>query len=123
MNFIEAIKTIKRNENLRVKRKENIISYYECFDKLYTEDRSNVAKHHIDLELFVPSVDDILAEDWYVVRDEKLHTFEEAIVAFKKGKTIKRASCYNKHNPSDRQFIVTTDSISANDWVIMGKED
>jgi hypothetical protein len=118
MNFIEAIKAIKRNENLSVKRKETIVSYYECFDKLYVD-----AKYQSELELFVPSVDDILAEDWYVVKNEKLHTFEEAIVAFKEGKTIKRASCYNKHNPTDKQFIVTTDSILADDWIIMGKED
>jgi hypothetical protein len=116
MNFIEAIKATKRNKNLSVKRKETIVSYYECFDTLYIDPKC-------DLLIFVPTVDDILAEDWYVVKNEKLHTFEEAIVAFKEGKVIKRASCYNEHNPSDRQFIVTTDSILANDWVIMGKED
>ena len=119
MKFIEAINLIKHNENLRVKRKENAnICYSSWYRKLYVEDRKNI----FDLELFVPTVDDILAEDWYVVKNEKLHSFEEAIVAFKEGKIIKRASCYNKHNPSDRQFIVTTDSMSANDWVIMGKE-
>lgn len=114
MNFIEAVKLLRLDKNIKLMRRGG--------DFVITIESNGVFR--IDYwSNYIPSIDDILAEDWYVVKNEKLLTFEEAIVAFKEGKVIKRASCYNEHNPSDRQFIVTTDSILANDWVIMGKED
>lgn len=113
MNFIEAVNLLKLDKNINLMRR--------CEYFVITM-RNGVLRINY-WSNYNPPIKDILAEDWFVVKDEKLLTFEEAIVAFKEGKIIKRASCYNQHNPSDRQFIVTTDSISANDWIIMGKED
>lgn len=122
MNFIEAIKTIKRNENLRVKREGNAnICYSSWYRKLYVEDRKNI----FDLELFTPTVDDILAEDWYVVRDEKLHSFEEVLKALKKGKKIKRKNNDDVIDDyfSDKDYLFDMCDVMANDWIIIDKED
>jgi len=117
MNFIEAIKAIKRNENLRIKRGENTnVCYSSWYRQLYVEDRENL----FDLELFVPTVDDILAEDWYVVKNEKLHTFEEALKAYKSGKNIRRKDHGMMHHEAYCDF--DRDDVMANDWIILDKE-
>ena len=117
MNFIEAIKTIKRNENLGIKREEGTNVFSSGWSgKLYVDDR----------KFYKPiTVDDILAEDWYVVKNEKLHSFEEALKALKNGATIYRKSCVGqKHRKRDRQFLFYSyDDFEANDWIIIDKEE
>ena len=119
MNFIEAIKAIKRNENLRIKRGENTnVCYSSWYRQLYVEDRENL----FDLELFVPTVDDILAEDWYVVKNEKLHTFEEALKAYKSGKNIKRKGDETIYRYRDYREFDSYD-VLANDWIIIDNKE
>lgn len=75
--------------------------------------------------------DQILSNNWEIlfVKEEKpkLHTFEEAIAAFKDGKTIKRelwsiktisvecCSCCD-----DGFYAFSMEDMKANDWIIIG---
>ena len=75
-------------------------------------------------DAFIPSIDEILAEDWYVVKDEKLHTFEEAIAAYKRGDTIYRESSnYIEYAISHTvKYPFRSEDVLANDWIIVGDE-
>ena len=66
---------------------------------------------------FEPTVEDILSEDWHVVKNEKLHTFEEALKAYKSGKNISRKGYSMLHNEEYCSF--ERDDVMANDWIIM----
>lgn len=118
MNFIEAVKLLKLDKNIKIMRRNKD---YEITltDKGYLDAGSKYS-------YFVPVIDDILAEDWYVVKDEKLHTFEEAIVAFKNGKTIKRKATqthYNTNRWPPEMALISTQDLIANDWIIIDKEE
>jgi hypothetical protein len=108
MNFIEAVKLLKLDKNIKLMRR--------------TKD-FEITYGLIGLNL---TITDILAEDWYVVKDEKLCSFEEAIVAFKNGKTIKRKSIQTHYN-TDRwppeMALISTQDLIANDWIIIDKEE
>ena len=67
------------------------------------------------------TITDILAEDWYVVKDEKLHTFEEALKAYKSGKRISRV--YGKLIRDEDYCSFERDDVMANDWIIIDKEE
>jgi len=114
MNFIEVVKLQQLDKNTRIKRRD-----YTC---TYRADLLNTVIINDKFEVFTPTIDDILAEDWYVVKDEKLHTFEEAIVAFKNGKTIKRKATQTHYN-TDRwppeMALISTQDLIANDWLII----
>ena len=71
MNFIEAVKLLKLDKNIKLMRRTN------DFEITYGLIGINL------------TITDILAEDWYVVKDEKLHTFEEALKALKNGAKIR----------------------------------
>lgn len=68
MNFIEAVKLLQIDENIKLRRRGGTYAI-------------NIV-HRLD-STYVVSIEDILAEDWYVVRDDRLHTFEEALKALK----------------------------------------
>lgn len=121
MNFIEAVKLLKLDKDIKIKRRN--------FDFQITSDTLGICTLDFAIEDVIsnPIVETILAEDWYVVKDEKLHTFEEAIEALKKGKTIsslsvnERATFVLKYNISG-VCLFGKDHILANDWIIIDKE-
>lgn len=121
MNFIEAIELLKLSKldgDITIKRRTKD---YEITLTIWGVSQTN--KHFEDWLNYKPSMADSLAEDWYVVKDEKLHTFEEAVKAFKEGKTIhrnaKNAVYYNTKHDSPDTFNYETDDIIINDdWII-----
>jgi hypothetical protein len=106
MNFIEAVKLIQLDKNIKLMRR--------------TKD-FEITYGLIGLNL---TITDILAEDWYVVKDEKLHSFEEALIYFKEGKYIRR-KIHNDylrfHKDGYCEFGAI--DIMANDWIIINKEE
>jgi len=77
MNFIEAVKLLQLDKNISMKRNNG-----------YFEITSSVGHLSLSGELYSPMTKDILAEDWYIVKDEKLHSFEEALKSYHKGNII-----------------------------------
>ena len=71
-------------------------------------------------ESFTATINDILAEDWYVVKSEILYPFEEAIASLRKGKSIKRKTWINRFSvdADDNNYYFTIDDLNANDWII-----
>lgn len=101
MNFIEAVKLLKLDKNIKLMRRTN------DFEITYGLIGINL------------TITDILAEDWYVVKDEKLHTFEEALKAYKSGKKIRR-----KNNIMIYQnYYLDLEDVMANDWIIKDQEE
>lgn len=134
MNFLEAVALLNKDEHISMKRSNG-----------YFEVKSSVGYLSVSGELYSPMSKDILAEDWYIVKEQpKLHTFDEAFKALKEGKIIKRKSSaaefYYNYTPNiigsnlphqaekydgnkwvDISF--TNDDILANDWVIVEGEE
>jgi hypothetical protein len=117
MNFIEAVKLLELDENIKLMRRSKDVTIFSRYGTLMGK------QGHTGFKLFIK---DILAEDWYVVKYEKLHSFEEAIVAFKNGKTIKRKATQTHYN-TDRwppeMALLSTQDLIANDWIIIDKEE
>ena len=69
------------------------------------------------------TLDDYMSLDWEVYREKhKLHTFEEALAAYKCGDTIYRNSEHpdNKHNINDKiPCFFRRQDLLANDWLIL----
>ena len=116
MNFIEAIKLIKEQRFIKVMRADNQVFYSDWSGNLYIEHKKET-EH--GFKNFEPTVEDILSEDWHVVKNKKLHTFEEALKAYKSGKNISRKGYGILHNEEYCDF--DRDDIMANDWIIMGE--
>lgn len=125
MNIIEAVKLLQSNNDKPIKLMRRNKDYEIILDKvgIFLTATCVIDGRIYKDEPFTATINDILAEDWYVVKCEKLHTFEEVLKAYKSGKTIKRSSCYNTHNISEKQLIVTVNSLLANDWIIIDKEE
>ena len=117
MNFIEAIKLIKEQGFIKVMRDDTQVFYSDWSGNLYIE-HENETEH--GFKNFEPTVEDILSEDWHVVKNKKLHTFEEALKAYKSGKNIRRKGYGILHNEEYCDF--DRDDIMANDWIIMGEK-
>ncbi|MEA0971202.1 hypothetical protein Megvenef_01175 [Candidatus Megaera venefica] len=117
MNFIEAIKLIKEQGFIKVMRGDTQVFYSDWSGNLYIE-HENETEH--GFKNFEPTVEDILSEDWHVVKNKKLHTFEEALKAYKSGKNIRRKGYGILHNEEYCDF--DRDDIMANDWIIMGEK-
>jgi hypothetical protein len=115
MNFIEAVKLLELDENIKLMRRSKDLTIFTGYGIL-----QGISKQgHTGFKLFLK---DILAEDWYVVKNEKLHTFEEAIVAFKNGNTIKRKATqihYNTDRWPPEMALLSTQDLIANDWLII----
>jgi hypothetical protein len=114
MNFIEAVKLLKLDNTIKLRRRN------KDFEITLTDmgylDKGAVYSY------FAPVIDDILAEDWYAVKDEKLHSFNEALIYFKEGKYIRRKI----HNDylrfhKDRYCEFGAIDVMANDWIIIEK--
>ena len=103
MNFIEAVKLLQLDKNVKLMRR----------DKHF-----KITYGLIGINL---TITDILAEDWYVVKNEKLHTFEEAIASLIKGKSIRRKAWINRFSvdADDDNYYFTIDDLNANDWIIL----
>ena len=117
MNFIEAITLIKEQGFIKVMRGDTQVFYSDWSGNLYIE-HENETEH--GFKNFEPTVEDILSEDWHVVKNKKLHTFEEALKAYKSGKNIRRKGYGILHNEEYCDF--DRDDIMANDWIIMGEK-
>ena len=118
MNFIEAVKLLKLDKDIKIKRRN--------FDFQITSDTLGICTLDFAIEDVIsnPIVETILAEDWYVVKDEKLHTFEEALKALKEGATVHRYNEKFVHSLDSKHsfaFLVKAD-ILADDWIIIDKE-
>lgn len=122
MNIIEAVKLVQLDKNIKLKRRGN--EFYEITLK---PDGELYITSHLGLVRFRLTIEEILAEDWYVVKNEKLHTFEEALKAYKSGKKIKRKNnnygiMYYDEYFSHNDCLFDIDDIMANDWIIIDKE-
>lgn len=116
MNFIEAIKKLNLDRTNKLMRKAE---WFKVGGANYNELISN----NYMLQAwgaYKPTIDDVLAQDWYLVKDEKLHTFEEALAAYKSGYDIRRKDTETLYHDSDCSF--TKDDVIANDWIIISKE-
>lgn len=136
MNFIEVCKLLKLNKNLIMKRtnkSERIISnnyslilesnydeYSPSFEEILADD------WYLITDKLNPLIEEILVDEMYEIKDIKLHTFEEAIAALKKGKAIKRECWITKEidldlSDEDYSITFTIDDFEANDWIIVGE--
>ena len=115
MNFIEAVKLLKLDKNIKLMRRGEYSSITVDIDGVFRINHWSNYK---------PSIDDILAEDWYVVKDEKLHTFEQALTYFKEGKYIRR-KIHNDYLRFHKDGYCEFGAIDvmANDWIILDEED
>lgn len=114
MNFIEAVKLLQLDKTIKLMRRGGYSSITIDIDGVFRINHWSNYK---------PSIDDILAEDWYVVKDEKLHTFEEALMALKSGATIKRKDYVIMHKITHYNFSFDKSDLLANDWLIIDKEE
>ncbi len=123
MNFIAAVKLLQLDKNVKLMRRDKdfkICADFHGITKILTKE---------GYRYFTLSNDDILAEDWYVVKDEKLHTFEEALKAYKLGKRIIRKienwddnkACWDISSKDD--YALQKEDVMANDWIIIDKEE
>ncbi len=118
MNFVEAVRKVTglgMRDNKLMRRSEK-------FKVSINEGRFMSNKHEKDWCIYKPSIADMLAEDWHVVKDEKQHTFEEAIVALKNGHTIKQYISIQLIRPGD-WCLIDSEDLMANDWIILDKEE
>lgn len=123
MNYVEAVAKLTGlgiHDNKLMRRSEK---FKVCVSS-WGEFRSD--KHHEDYSIYRPSINDMLADNWYVVKNEELHTFEEALKAYKRGDTIVR----NTDRPEQERNITDVFSclfsrsdLLANDWLIIDKEE
>lgn len=111
MNIIESAKLVQLDKNIKLKRRSN-----DCEITLESEGTLYSISHYGIVRFRLP-IEEILAEDWYVVKNEKLHTFEEALEAYKSGKNICRKGYGIQHNKEYCNF--GKDDVLANDWVIL----
>jgi len=120
MNFIEALELAKQGKKIRIKTWENT-SFYIRLEK-------NVLHGINDYEFRSFKIDEYMSLDWELYKEKpKLHTFEEALVAYKNGCTIHRDNVYpdNTYNISDKNHpcFFRKQDILAKDWVILDQEE
>ncbi len=114
MNFIDMIKILRKNCDAKGVLGNQILMVSELSGTVYDP-------------LHFPSLtaNQILSNDWEIIysKKEKLHTFEEAIAALKRGKTIKRINWTEKVIErdiyDDYSIAFTIDDFEANDWIIV----
>ena len=120
MNFIEAINLINTNTVKSIERdcwinNNGIVKSKHIFKKYFSDVNLSICTNNINIGTYLPPIEDILASDWIIT--ERLASFEEAIVALKSGKTIKRASVPQwTYNVSVCNF--NEKEVMANDWII-----
>lgn len=128
MNFIEVVEYLRESPTNFVTHEEwltkenKVISYIGCFDKINIDQIYDIGDipierfSHIELML---SNRWIKLQDWHKSKKEhtKLHTFEEALNAYKSGKSIRRKGYGMIHN--DDSCDLDRDDLMANDWEIL----
>ena len=117
MNFIEAVKLLRLDRTNKLMRKAE---WYHVGGKNYD---ALITNNYMTQSWgdYKPTIEDVLAEDWYVVKDEKLHTFEEALKAYKSGQDIRRKNCETNYHDSDCDF--RKDDVMTDDWIIINEND
>lgn len=138
MNFIEMSGLLRKYPDIEIMRKSKGFTVSAFGSYLWSNKEADSDSKY--WKYYTPSMDDILAEDWYVVKNEKLHTFEEAVVALKNGKTIQRESSISQYHIDkesgsvigvhdvgvykNERFLADAfneDEALADDWVIIDK--
>ena len=113
MNFIEATKLLELDTNIKLKRrsKEVTVTLHPLGEHLMKDDSYSI---------YLTTVDDILANDWYAIKREILYPFEEAIASLRKGKSIRRKTWINRFSvdADDNNYYFSIDDLNANDWII-----
>ena len=126
MNFIEAVKLLKLDKNIKIMRRNK--DYEIILDKvgIFLEATSFINAKGYKEEPFIATINDILAEDWYVVKDEKLHSFANVIDALRNGGTITRKFWKNEfyvNGFENGDYRFTLNDVFQNDWIIIDEED
>ena len=122
MNFIEAMELLINNKNIRRKSWDDkdlhVFFSKECQCLMTSWMYKGKVKTYC-----APFEDlfSLSASDWEEYFE--LHTFEEAIVALKNGKTIKRklwtTKVIERDFCDDYSIEFAIDDVEANDWIIM----
>ena len=117
MNIIEAAKLMKQGYKVRLGR---------WCENQYLYNHLDIIRDERDEEHEL-SLCEVLDQDWEeYIEESRLHTFEEAIVALKNGKTIKRnlwtTKVIERDFCDDYSVEFTIDDFEANDWIIVEKE-
>lgn len=119
MNIIEAIELAGKERKIRI-----AAWPIDEYVKFTCGDYGRAADENNDDFLFREC--HLISDNWEVFEIKpKLHTFEEAIAAFKRGKTIRREAIrrfeYSAVNSSNPYFDIH--DVLANDWVILEGEE
>lgn len=124
MNFMEAVKELKTGKKVRkiswtnteAHIKKVAGNHYRFFATIYNAENNQGIPSH---DSYSFREYEILATDWEIYEYEKLHTFEEALKAYKEGKKIRR-----KNNVMIYQnCYLDLEDVMANDWLIIDKEE
>ena len=128
MNFIEVLEYLRQSptncvthEEWLTKENKAYASFIGCFDKINIDqlrDIGDIPRRFSNINLML-SNRWLKLEDWYKFKKEhtKLHTFEEALKAYKSGKSIRRKG-YDMVHDFDGADIDRED-VFANDWEIL----
>ena len=119
MNFIEAVKLLSCDRKVKIMRKSECYRVSIIVNSITVNYEFITDNRYGERVAYVPTVDDVLAQDWYVVKNEKLHTFEEALKAYKSGQDIRRKGDDTFYHDSDQDF--TKNDVMATDWIILDK--
>ncbi|CAB4197711.1 hypothetical protein UFOVP1311_30 [uncultured Caudovirales phage] len=121
MNIIEAVKLLQSNNDKPIKlmrrNKNNDEIILDKVGIFLTTTCVIDGKIYKD-EPFTATI--ILAEDWYVLKDEKLYLFAEAIDSLRKGKSIRRKAWINRFSvdANENHYNFSKEDLNANDWII-----
>ena len=110
MNIIEAIKYLVNDKNIRMDHWKEGQYLTSNGDLIVNE---NGEEHRF-------WIIDYLEESWEVIEPE-LHTFEEALKAYKSGRNITRKHGGIINNQEYCNFGI--DDVMANDWIIFDKKE
>ena len=128
MNFIEAMIKLEKNQGY-VRRaawrgnliKQHIVKYNGTYYHNYDNHYYNFEKVYEFTSV------EYLANDWEIYEEQpKLHTFEEALKAYKQGKKIIRKIVDWDDNEaywdisSKDDYVFQKEDVMANDWIIEG---
>lgn len=123
MNFIEAIKEVEKGNKVRLK-------IWDKDTHIKKADNGNFTIFYGNKQLSQTTHTEILLNSmgWEIFKlAEKLHTFEEALAAYKCGKTIYREGEDNQFNINDTNVSsyhynnFRRKDLLANDWIIEEK--
>ncbi len=124
MNIIEAAKLMKQGCKVRLG--------HWCGNE-YLHNHLDMIRDERDEEHEL-SLYDVLDQDWEIYQEPKLHTFEEALIALKNGKKIRRQSSISEYhldkassrileiyNVEVHNGVFSDEEVLANDWIILDK--